>query len=498
MICVLASLAASGLATLLIVTSAEGNSSYRVDAIFDDARGLIPGQLVKIAGARVGTISAVGVTDNFKARIQMSVDGRFAPFRADAACTIEPEGLIAENFVSCSPGTSAGAPLQSAGGAAPTVPLDRNSEPVSITDLFNVWNTPTRDRVAVLVNGLGAGLTGQGDALNSVLYRANPALRLARRAITLVNRQKADLQQIITATDPIVAQLAQHSPAVEKFLTSAASVTQTAANHRSPLAQAINHLPPLLRAARPALRQLDALAAAGGPILSDVHAAAPNINRAIGDVGPFTAAAVPALGKIGPALANTTGVFNQAAPEVHALRTFAAAVNHPAQQLDQLAISMRSRGVVDNLLGFAYDAAGFLARFDSVSHLAIANVVAPPAGCINYADTPVQGCSAWYPNEAQRFATVHARHRRPAPTGATPNPGASAPGAASAPNAAPRIPNLLGGVPGALQGLVQQAQNLVGGLLGKTLTGIGQPGQPGATPAQPSSMRSLLDYLLGR
>src|SRR5205807_8100583 len=86
-------------------SSSSAPSSYRVDAIFDDARGLIPGQLVKVAGARVGTIEGVSLTPDFKARVEMRVDGRFAPFRSDASCTIRPEGLLAENYVNCDPGT---------------------------------------------------------------------------------------------------------------------------------------------------------------------------------------------------------------------------------------------------------------------------------------------------------------------------------------------------------------------------------------------------------
>ena len=38
-------------------SGARGDSTFRVDAIFDTAKGIIPGQLVKIAGARVGTIT---------------------------------------------------------------------------------------------------------------------------------------------------------------------------------------------------------------------------------------------------------------------------------------------------------------------------------------------------------------------------------------------------------------------------------------------------------
>ena len=47
------------------------------------------------------------MTPDFKARIEATVDSRFMPFHKDATCTIRPEGLIAENYVDCDPGTPA-------------------------------------------------------------------------------------------------------------------------------------------------------------------------------------------------------------------------------------------------------------------------------------------------------------------------------------------------------------------------------------------------------
>jgi phospholipid/cholesterol/gamma-HCH transport system substrate-binding protein len=71
---------------------------YRVDAIFDNASFLIPGQDVKIAGAKAGSVVDVKLTPQHEARIQMRVGKEFAPFRSDADCTIQPQSLIGEKF----------------------------------------------------------------------------------------------------------------------------------------------------------------------------------------------------------------------------------------------------------------------------------------------------------------------------------------------------------------------------------------------------------------
>src|SRR5205085_9941946 len=112
-------------------------------------------QRVKSAGAQAGTIVNVVVTPDFKARIEATVAGRFLPFHRDATCTIRPQGLIGENYVECDPGSANTAALRSSDGVAPTVPVSRTTEPVSLLDLFNIFNQPTRQRLTVLINELG-------------------------------------------------------------------------------------------------------------------------------------------------------------------------------------------------------------------------------------------------------------------------------------------------------------------------------------------------------
>ena len=88
---------------------------------------LIPGQDVKIAGAKVGSVVDVKLTAEHKARIQMEVGRQFAPFRSDADCTIQPQSLIGEKFIQCTPGTPQGAPLRAAAARRPTVPLAQHA-----------------------------------------------------------------------------------------------------------------------------------------------------------------------------------------------------------------------------------------------------------------------------------------------------------------------------------------------------------------------------------
>ena len=82
-------------------------SGYSVRAIFDNVASAVPGEDVKVAGAKVGVIESMDVTDDKKAAVVLRIeDDRFAPFRKDAKCTVRPQSLIGEKFVECEPGTS--------------------------------------------------------------------------------------------------------------------------------------------------------------------------------------------------------------------------------------------------------------------------------------------------------------------------------------------------------------------------------------------------------
>ena len=267
---------------------AEGDSTYRVDVIFDTARGVIPGQLVKVAGASVGSIKEVKVTPGYKARVQLEVDRRFAPFRSDAECGIQPEGLIAENFVQCDPGTTRGRPLRGRGGEAPTVPVERTTLPVTLVDLFEVSSVPVRDRTRLLLNELGVGTMARGEDLNEILRRTNPALKAAQRAIGILNRQRDQLGRIVSATDRVAGELARRRGRVQDFIDSSARVTAVTARHRGALAESVRRLPGLLRTSRPALSALDRFTADAEPLVNQVREAAPRLTGALRELRTFS------------------------------------------------------------------------------------------------------------------------------------------------------------------------------------------------------------------
>lgn len=487
-----AALAAVGLALALGTASsgAADEGQYRVDAIFDTAKGIIPGQVVKIAGARVGTVDDVTLTEDFQARIEMSVDSRFAPFKDDAKCDIQPEGLISERFVQCDPGSVDGRELGTAGGDTPTVPVENTKVPVAFTDLFNVFDLPVRQRFSIVVSSLGLGLAGRGTDVNDVLRRANPTLGLLREVLDKLARDKADLQDAVSATDKVVAQLAKEPERVGDFVDRAAKVARRTADKRSELQEGIRRLPALLDETEPTVERFEAFTRDATPLLADLRRAAPQVTALLRQVAPFAQAGRPALRSLGTTAVTGRTAIRNARPVVRLLRTFARASGPTGTQLAELVTNLRDRGVTESVSRFTYNAVGFTGRYDSFGHIAPAHAFFN--SCALFAQTPAPDCKATYTTPTPQAKA--APTRRPAAAKDAP----AAPQAPSAPGAAPAAPQAPGrpAAPSVkLPGLPEitvpdlQLDQLLPGLLGG-----GAKGDAG-TDAQ--ATESLLEYLLG-
>lgn len=422
---------------------AQGSSTATFDVIFDDARGLVPGQLVKIAGAQAGTIENVTLTRDFKARIEATVSSTFLPLHRDAACTIRPQGLIGENYVECDPGTLTSPALRTTGGAPPTIGVARTTEPVSLLDLFGIFNAPTRERLTVLLNELGIATAARGQDINAILRRANPALAAAQRVIGILDHQHGQLATIVDATSTLARSGAAHTAALRAFLERSAGLTAQTAAHRGALAQTVARLPGLLATAQPALAQLDAVAVGGTPLVRQLHVAVPALNRASADLGPFAAAARPALAKLRIAVGKVIPALVHAAPLLSTLRSYADRSRRGTRLSARLFANLQRHGFFENFFNVFYYIGASLARHDATSHLLSILLLSPDNGqCGNYATAPVPGCSAHYGAQpAYQPEAAAARHGRPDPAG-------------QAAAAAARTPGSPTGNAGALQGLV--------------------------------------------
>ena len=403
---VLLAAAVLGLVTLGL-SGTSGN--YRVDAIFDNADYLISGQDVKIAGARVGQVEKVKLTPDRKARVQMRIDPGFAPFRANASCSIRPQSLIGEKFVECEPGDPSSGRLAKHGGGAPTVQLARTHSPVDLDLVFTALRLPLRQRLSIVVNELGAGLAGRPQELNAAIRRANPALAEANRTLRILDSERHTLGRLIDASDRVVGQLAAKSGQVAGFIDNADSVARTVASRRDDLDLAVQRFPSLLAELRPAAVDLTGLATDARPVVRALGAAAPQVRALLSDFDPLARATRPTLVKLSQLSVTGRRAVRASLPVARLLDPVARLLPPTVRIAKPLADSLRDQRVVEAIGAFAFYGGVSTARFDEVSHILPSYQITGP--CQQYAEQPTDGCDAHFAGMSGAGASAALRKR---------------------------------------------------------------------------------------
>src|SRR5687768_15958747 len=428
---------ACALAALVIGTGASdpGGAGYEVRAIFDNVSGAVEGEDVKIAGARVGAIKELDVTEDKKAIVVLEIEEPgFAPFRADARCTIRPQSLIGEKFVECDPGRSDSPELEEVpdgedGAGQALLPLERTSSPVDIDLINNIMRLPYRSRLAILINEFGTALAGRGQELNEVIHRANPALRETDKVLKILAGQNRTLAQLAVDGDRALEPLARERARVANFIVEANETAQASAERRGELGETFEKLPRFLSELKPTMRDLGALSDEMTPVISDLGAAAPDLNRFILALGPFSRESVTSLESLGDAVEIGGPALVDTEPLLDDLRDFGVDANPVSRNLSRLLTSFDETGGIERLMDYIFFQVTAINGFDSLSHYLRAGLIAA-ASCTQYATTVAFGCESTF-GEAQvsgAGATAEARSGRieariadrPAPESAPP------------------------------------------------------------------------------
>ncbi len=290
---------------VVFVVTREDEDSYQVRAIFDNAGFIIPGEDVKIAGVRVGKVSDLEVTPDFKAAVVLEItEPGYQDFRSDASCIVRPQNLIGERFVECKPTqprtANAEPPPQlreienGPGEGQYLLPVENTMQTVDIDLIGNTMREPERERLSLILNELGTGVAGRGKDLNEVIRRANPALQETDKVLQILARQNDQLEQLAVNSDTVLAPLARDREQVASAVRNSSEVAKATAEKRDALADDIQTLPRFLDELEPTMVRLGALADESTPVLTDLGANATDINNLIRRLGPFSEAAMPA------------------------------------------------------------------------------------------------------------------------------------------------------------------------------------------------------------
>jgi ABC-type transporter Mla subunit MlaD len=409
----------AALVVLVLGTGAsggDGGGSYRVRAIFDSASFLVPGEDVKVAGVKVGTIESLDVTPENKAAIVLRIDDpAFQDFKQDAHCTIRLQSLIGEKFVACeptqpkgantAPAPSLGKITRGTGKGQYLLPVTNTSSPVDVDLLNTIMREPERQRFAIIINELGVGLAGDGQQLNAVIRRADPALYQLDRVLAILASQNRVLANLARDSDAALAPVARQSQSISDFVDKAGATATATAARGDALEQNFAKLPAFLTQLRPTVRRLGEFASAGTPVMRDLRAAAPSINTLFKQLGPFSTAALPTFRTLGNLADTGRQALPAAEPIIRDIRRFADEAKPFARTLAGGLKSLQGQNGIQRLLDVILETTGTTSGFDSVGHF-LRSLLVPQVTCIPYATRQDPNCLATLDQSATSASTT--------------------------------------------------------------------------------------------
>ena len=432
-------------ALLALGTAAGGEEgAYEVRAIFDSGGFLVAGEEVRIAGAKVGSISEVDVTgaedwvhddrspEPGKAVVVLRIDDPgFQDFRQDASCLVRPQSLLGEKFIECQPtqpraaGSEPPPPLEEIDEDLPGegqlfLPVESNGKAVDLDLVNNIMEEPYPDRFRLILNNLGAGFAARGEELREIVNRSNPALRETNEVLAILARQNAALARLARDGDASLAPLARQRDRLSGFINNATVAAQATAERRVELEEGLQKLPGFLRELRLTMIELRDFSDANAPVISDFGDAAPQITAATRALGPFSDAGTEALRSLGDAAEESGGPLARSNPLISDIRKLAERTKPGAKELAEVLASLRRAGGYEQLMRFIFYSTTATSAFDRYGH--ILRAVAPANNCLTYEPTPLTGCIATWgrraltatPASAPTAAETVARAQQPA------------------------------------------------------------------------------------
>jgi ABC-type transporter Mla subunit MlaD len=311
-----------------LVAGAGASGSHTYQAELFNAFGLVKGSELRVAGAKAGTITGLDITPQKTALVTFEVNSGFPEFKADASCSSEPQSLIAEYFLDCQPGTSP-QPLNG------PIPAARNKTTVQPDLAQNILREPYKQGLQLLINEFGTALDGNAENLNAAIRSGAPALQQLKQVLNILGQQNTTIAELNTNADAIFQQLANRKEDVVHFIDNAGRTAAISAQRSNDLAQNFHLLDDFLAQLKPTMFQLGNLAEQQTPLMTDLHAAAPGLNKLASNLPAFNRGTEQSLTSLGGAAQVGKTALANSKEEIAALDQSSTKAYPAADQLAQ-------------------------------------------------------------------------------------------------------------------------------------------------------------------
>ncbi|MCD2194570.1 MlaD family protein [Actinomycetospora endophytica] len=284
---------------------------------FSKGPGLVAdgGQEVRIAGVKVGTISAATAqTDGVRVTVDLDPGH---PVYANAHADLKSKTPLNDPYISLEPGGSPAPELATDGSGV--IPASQTTRLIQPFEVLNNLDTRTREALTSLVDEADVGLKDSPQQLPGSLHSVTDALNTLKPVADQLQTRRQTIQTLVTDLSEISTAAGRNDGRLAGLVASLQTTLSTLANRDDQLGDTLNQLPGLGDDLRHALGSVNTLTGQLDPTLDDLENASDALPPALSkltdtlqDAGPVVDAARPVVAKARPVVGDLRPLVSDA------------------------------------------------------------------------------------------------------------------------------------------------------------------------------------------
>jgi phospholipid/cholesterol/gamma-HCH transport system substrate-binding protein len=272
-----------------------GGPDYKIHARFQNASQLVKGNLVQVAGAPVGKVTAIDLTSDGQADVTLKItDGGYVPLRRGTKAVVRQASLsgVANRYVDLQLPDGTQTQKIDSGGV---IDQANTTTAVDLDQLFNTFDPKTRKALSGVIRGYSTSYGGRGPAANAGFHYLNPSLAASSRLFRELNYDTPLFRRFVVASSKLVTDVASRRDDLAGLVDNLATTTGAIGRKKQALADAIAQLPPFMRTANSTFVNLRATLDDLKPLVDESKPVAPKLRRFLAQLRPLAQDAKPTV-----------------------------------------------------------------------------------------------------------------------------------------------------------------------------------------------------------
>ena len=259
---------------------------YRFEAAFPEAALLVQQADVRMAGVNVGKVKSTELAPGGRRTlVEIELDDRFAPIKADTRAILRQKSLLGETYVELSPGGPNSGELPDGG----RLPNGRIEDTVELDKIFSIFDRETTENFKAWMTEAGIAFSGDyGSDVNDALGNAAPFFRGGADLLRPLDEQELALRRLVRNTGRVFDAVSAENGQLRGLIENGDRTFGALASRDEALAETFLVLPTFLRETRATVARLERFARNTDPLVRDLRGPADDLAPTLRDLGDLS------------------------------------------------------------------------------------------------------------------------------------------------------------------------------------------------------------------